>query len=467
MKLIITESLAEARKFAEVLNSRLKKQGYFQGEEYSVTWIDEKARETGDEQNLLIPFVFKNRENPQIEIIQTLMHQCEGFIAATGAGFEGERKFREIYDITKCELPFKRLWLNQLTPKAILNAMDNLWEESKFHPIYEKQNQENANKFESDIYYFICNEYYKSRNQKPQTFYKIELQFRKELTAIKSTSEKSWTNEIEAKQVLESIRRRQKIMINSVNYEEISIAAPLLFNLTDIQILCNKELGFSAAETFIILKELYLKGLITYPETNTNKIKPSMQFAIANIIDTFNYIESLKEFSENLKWKRNLKNIIGDEDDLFQGIMPTGKIPCDLNKSQQAVYNRISIRLMESISESYRYKSMNLEINVLHHKFKTKAIMVKEAGWKAIQNSFHEGTSEILHHLPNFKKDENIFISDARIIKIESIPQSIKESALLEKFNGKENPSEFTIALESLIRKGKIRREHGQIIPVL
>lgn len=467
MKLIITESLTEAWKFAEVLNSRFRKPGYFQGKEYFISWIEEKARETGDGQILHIPFILNDLENIQIGIIEQLMNNSKSLIIATGAGYEGENKFWKIYKWTNSKLPYQRMWLNELTKKAIIDGMNNLGNVNKFQSLHKNKETEDLSQLESDIYYFIYNEQFKISQKKSQIQYKIELKFKSDLMIIKSLSKQIWSDLGTINQIMQMVERRKKLIVDAVKYEDHTITAPKLYNLIDIQIECNKELGFTPIKTLSILTELYYKGLITYPQTNSRKIKPSQLAKIPEILFSLSFSESTKEFTrtytENYMWKRFSKNITGKEEDFFQGIMPTRKIPSNLEKSHQAVYDRIAIRFIESLSEPHQFSSVEVNLNSIDYHFATHSKIIKNLGWKIYQNYLFEDGIDFLHHQPEFRKNEQFIIEGARIIEVKSFPEFIKEADILKKFHTEGNPLSVTKAIESLIRKGKLIRECNKI----
>lgn len=463
MKLILTESLFEARKFAEALNSHSKKQGYFQGGEYLIAWIDDKTREIGDEPIVLIPFVFKNNHQNQFKIIKELMSQSEILIAANGAGFEDEKKFREVYLLINCELSFKRLWTNELTKKSILNALNNLWIEDRFQKHFVENKTKDISQLESDLYYLICNEYFNNKRE-PEKEFKIELEFKKDLIIVKCRSKQQWQGEESAKEVLQTLLRRKKLTIESLTHKTNAIEPPLLFNLNELLILCNEELGLSSFEIINILNSLYLRGFISYPFTTGNKISSNRWKQIPEILRSLQYKDSFADYFENLPWGKFNKNIIDAETALFQGIIPTNKVPSFLDRKEQAIYNRIAVRLIKSVSPSFNYGSLSLDLSALNYLFKGEILLLKESGWQDFTSIHQTNQVTFANHLPLINKGENLLITSARIIETTPGKELIKEAKLLDKFKT-ENPIQVASALKILEEKKLIKKTLGQFFP--
>ena len=165
MKAIIAEKPSVAREIAHILNANNKRDGYFEGNGYCVTWALGHLLSLGMPEDYGIrgfkkaslpifpnPFILTPRKQKpansknyqadpsalkQLKIIKNVFGQCTSIIAATDAGREGELIFRYIYDHLKCKKPFERLWISSLTEKAIQEGFKNLKPGSDFDGLYE------------------------------------------------------------------------------------------------------------------------------------------------------------------------------------------------------------------------------------------------------------------------------------------------------------------------------------------
>lgn len=244
MKAIIAEKPSVAREIAQILKANNKKDGYFEGNGYCVTWalghllslgMPEDYGIRGFKKASLpifpIPFILtprKTKQNlsknyqpdpcvlKQLKIIKNVISQCTSIIAATDAGREGELIFRYIYDYLQCKKPFERLWISSLTEKAIQEGFKNLKPGSDFDGLYEAAKARNEADWlvginatralsiaeNNDVYSLgrvqtptlalICKRFQENKNFKQKKYWQIQLQHRKDYLNFSSLSNQQW-----------------------------------------------------------------------------------------------------------------------------------------------------------------------------------------------------------------------------------------------------------------------------------
>ncbi len=257
MKVIIAEKPSVAREIAQILNANNRKDGYFEGNGYCVTWAlghlvslgmaeDYGIRGFNKASLPILPSPFRltprktkqsstYKPDPsalqQLKIIKDVIDQCDSIIVATDAGREGELIFRYIYDYLKCTKPFERLWISSLTEKAITDGFKNLKPGSYFDYLYNaaKARSEadwlvgiNASRAlsiaaQKDVYSLgrvqtptlalICKRFQDYNNFKTKRYRQIQLKHRKDYLDFTSLSDAHWEDEKQANQILKAIKR--------------------------------------------------------------------------------------------------------------------------------------------------------------------------------------------------------------------------------------------------------------------
>jgi len=437
MKAIIAEKPSVAREIAQILNANSKKDGYFEGNGYCVTWALGHLVSLGmpedygirgfDKASLPIfpnPFIVTPRKTKhsqskhyqpdpsalqQLKIIKNVFSQSTSIIAATDAGREGELIFRYIYDYLQCKQTFERLWISSLTEKAIQEGFKNLKPGSDFDGLYEaaKARSEadwlvgiNATQALSiaannDVYSLgrvqtptlalICKRFQEKKNFKQKKYWQIQLQHRKDYLNFSSLSNQQWEDRKQAEQVLKSIEREGRARVEDVSISTIKEQSPLLFDLTELQKVANRKLGLSADEVLQTAQSLYEKKFITYPRTGSKYIPEDLWPEIPELIRILNQTDPFKPAISTLKFGNFNKRIVNDlKVTDHHGLLPTTRIPSALTASEKAIYQMIVYRLLESLSEHCSKEVSHIIIKVHHYEFSIRGSKILHKGWRAI-----------------------------------------------------------------------------------
>lgn len=438
MKAIIAEKPSVAREIAQILNANNKKDGYFEGNGYCVTWALGHLVSLGmpedygirgfDKASLPIfpnPFILTPRKTKQtkpksyqpdppalkqLKIIKNVISQCTSIIAATDAGREGELIFRYIYDYLQCKQPFERLWISSLTEKAIQEGFKNLKPGSDFDGLYEaaKARSEadwllgiNATQALSiaannDVYSLgrvqtptlalICKRFQENKDFKQKKYWQIQLQHRKDYLNFSSLSNQQWEDKKQAEQIIKAIEREGRATVEDVSINTVKEQSPLLFDLTELQKEANRKLGLSADEVLHTAQSLYEKKFITYPRTGSKYIPEDLWPEIPELIRILHQTDPFKPAISTLKFGNFNKRIVNDlKVTDHHGLLPTTKIPSALSASEKAIYQMIVYRLLESLSEHCSKEVSHIIIKVHHYEFSIKGSKILHKGWRAIR----------------------------------------------------------------------------------
>lgn len=457
MKAIIAEKPSVAREIAQILNANNRKDGYFEGNGYCVTWALGHLVSLGmpedygirgfDKASLPIfpdPFILTPKKTKQInsknyqpdasalkqlKIIKNIFSQCTSIIAATDAGREGELIFRYIYDYLQCNKPFERLWISSLTEKAIQEGFKNLKLGSDFDGLYDaaKARSEadwlvgiNATQALSiaannDVYSLgrvqtptlalICQRFQDNKNFKQKKYWQIQLQHRKDYLNFTSLSNQQWEDKKQAEQILKAIEREGRAIVEEVSINTVKEQSPLLFDLTELQKEANRKLGLSADEVVQTAQSLYEKKFITYPRTGSKYIPQDLWSEISDLVRALNQTDPFKSAISTLKFGNFNKSIVNDlKVTDHHGLLPTAKIPSALTASEKAIYHMIVYQLLESLSEHCSKQLTYITVKIHHYEFSIKGSKILSKGWRAIKGLL---TDEVSPNQDNNKNNSD------------------------------------------------------------
>ncbi|TDD98521.1 type IA DNA topoisomerase [Flavobacterium cellulosilyticum] len=535
MKTIIAEKPSVAREIAGLLGASEKKDGYLTGNGYFVTWafghliglgMPEDYGITGfDKASLPIlpnPFLLTvrkvkkdkgytadTRALKQLKVIEQLFNRSNSIIVATDAGREGELIFRYIYEYLKCNKPFERLWISSLTEKAIKQGFDNLKDGKEFDGLYQAaQGRSRADwlvginatqalsivagngiyslgRVQTPTLALICKRYLVNKNFLVQQYWQIQLSHNKELIDFKTISKTKWEDQKIADDALKAIQRIGITTITSLERKSVTEQPPLLFDLTGLQKEANKKLNLSAEETLNIAQSLYEKKFITYPRTGSKYIPEDVWTEIPNLVRALQDRETCKQAVSRMKWGRFNKRIVNDlRVTDHHGLLITDKIPSALNAKENAVYDMIAFRLLETLSQACIKEIIDVSLQVLHYDFTAKGCKIIEAGWHSIKGSFSDDDSELVQDLPELKKGDELKIKEATVLEKETKPPVLyTEAGLLSAMEsaGKKienederkalqnigigTPATRASIIETLFTRNYIQREKKSLIP--
>lgn len=459
MKAIIAEKPSVAREIASLLNAQEKKDGYFQGNGYCITWalghlvslgMPEDYGIRGFEKAslpifpnpfLLTPRTVKKQNQKayqsdpsalkQLKVIQNVINQCSSIVVATDAGREGELIFRYIYDYLQCKKPFERLWISSLTEKALQKGFEQLQPGSAFDGLYDaaKARSEadwlvginatqaltiaggdevySLGRVQTPTLAMICQRYQNHTHFQSKKYWQIQLKHRKDYLDFTSLSSHQWEDKKEAEQVLNSIEREGRATVDTVTLKTVQETAPLLFDLTGLQKEANRKLGLSADEVLQTAQSLYEKKFITYPRTGSPYIPEDVWTDIPDLVRILNEIDQFKPAVSTLKFGNFNKRMVNDlKVTDHHGLLITTKIPSALTATEKTIYDMIAYRLLEALSEHCSKEVTHVTTKVHHYEFNIRGSKLINKGWRAVQGILSE-TRDNDYHIENSIQNNN------------------------------------------------------------
>ncbi|MCX2679629.1 DNA topoisomerase 3 [Galbibacter sp. EGI 63066] len=535
MKTVIAEKPSVAREIARLLGASEKQDGYLTGNGYQVTWafghligleMPEDYGLTGfRKENLPIlpdPFQLTVRKvkkgelhnaDPravkQLKVIELLFNGCDSIIAATDAGREGELIFRYIYECLKCDKPFERLWISSLTEKAIKQGFDNLKPGSDFDGLYRAAQGRNRadwlvginatqalsiaagngiyslGRVQTPTLALICRRYLENKKFSVQKYWQIQLRHQKEFITFKSLSKTKWEDKKQVENALRAIERNGKATITSVETKNVTEQPPLLFDLTGLQKEANKKLNLSAKETLNIAQSLYEKKFITYPRTGSKYIPEDIWTEIPSLARALQDRETCGQDVSRMKWGQFNKRMVNDlRVTDHHGLLTTEKIPSALSARENAVYDLIAFRLLESLSDACHKEITDIVLQVLHYEFTTRGCKILTPGWRTIRGNFSDKDSGTVQELPQLKKNDELKIKEVSVLEKKTKPPALyTEASLLsametagKQIEGKEErkalqnigigtPATRSAIIETLFKRQYICKQKKSLIP--
>lgn len=526
MIVCIAEKPSVARDIAEVLGARNRKEGYIEGNGYQVTWtfghlctLKEPHEYTPAWKSwslsslpMLPPrFGIKLINDPGIEkqfhIIEGLMQQADEIINCGDAGQEGELIQRWVMQKAGARCPVKRLWISSLTEEAIREGFANLKEQSEFQPLYEAglsraigdwllgmnatrlytlkygQNRQvlSIGRVQTPTLALIVKRQQEIENFKPEPYWELKTVYRE--TTFNSTKGKFSSKE-EGEKFLETVRNSD-FTVTDVSAKKGTEAPPRLFDLTSLQVECNKKFSYSADMTLQLIQSLYEKKVATYPRVDTTFLSDDIYPKCPNILAG---LKDYAGFTAPLAGKKLLKSKkVFDNSKVtdHHAIIPTGVQPQGLTDMEKRVFDLIARRFIAVFYPDCKFSTTTVLGEVDKVEFKATGKQILEPGWKVIfakeqQEESKEGEEERV--LPLFTVGESGPHIPDLTEKWTQPPKPYTEATLLRametagklvdndelrdalKENGIGRPSTRAAIIETLFKRHYIRKERKNLI---
>lgn len=526
MIVCIAEKPSVARDIAEVLGARNRKEGYIEGNGYQVTWtfghlctLKEPHEYTPAWKSwslsslpMLPPrFGIKLINDPGIEkqfhIIEGLMQQADEIINCGDAGQEGELIQRWVMQKAGARCPVKRLWISSLTEEAIREGFANLKEQSEFQPLYEAglsraigdwllgmnatrlytlkygQNRQvlSIGRVQTPTLALIVKRQQEIENFKPEPYWELKTVYRE--TTFNSTKGKFSSKE-EGEKFLETVRNSD-FTVTDVSAKKGTEAPPRLFDLTSLQVECNKKFSYSADMTLQLIQSLYEKKVATYPRVDTTFLSDDIYPKCPNILAG---LKDYAGFTAPLAGKKLLKSKkVFDNSKVtdHHAIIPTGVQPQGLTDMEKRVFDLIARRFIAVFYPDCKFSTTTVLGEVDKVEFKATGKQILEPGWRVIfakeqQEEPKEGEEERV--LPLFTIGESGPHTPDLTEKWTQPPKPYTEATLLRametagklvdndelrdalKENGIGRPSTRAAIIETLFKRHYIRKERKNLI---
>lgn len=529
MIVCIAEKPSVARDIAEVLGAKTRKEGYIEGNGYQVTWtfghlcgLLEPHEYTQDwktwslSQLPMIPQRFGIKVmndsgiQKQFNIIQTLMANADELVNCGDAGQEGELIQRWVMQKALCKCPVKRLWISSLTEEAIKEGFTKLKDQSEFQQLYEAglsraigdwllgmnatrlftlkygKNRQvlSIGRVQTPTLALIVNRQLEIENFKPEAFWELKTVYR---DTIFSASKGRFSSVEEGTNFLETVKNAD-FFVTDISTKKVTESAPRLFDLTSLQVECNKKFAFSADETLKIIQSLYEKKVTTYPRVDTTYLSDDIYPKIPDILKGLKEYELLTKPLLSGKLPKTKKVFDNSKVTDHHAIIPTGVHPTALSDNEKRVFDLVARRFIANFYPECKIATTIVLGEVEKVEFKVNGKQILDPGWRVVfaksktENEDLADEEEREKTLPIFVKGESGLHEPTLAEKWTSPPKPFTEATLLRametagklvdddelrdalKENGIGRPSTRAAIIETLFKRDYIRREKKNLV---
>ena len=528
MKVCIAEKPSVAREIAEVLGATKRMNGYIEGNGYQVTWTfghlctlkephdyaDEWKRWSLSALPMIPPrFGIKLISNPtyeqQFKVIETLMQNAEMVINCGDAGQEGELIQRWVMQKAGCTCPVYRLWISSLTEEAIREGFQHLKEQTEFRTLYEAglsraigdwllgmnatrlytirygQNRQvlSIGRVQTPTLALIVNRQAEIDNFKPEPYWELKTIYRN--TTFSATKGK-FTKKEEGEAFLEVVQK-EDFTVTDISEKKGKEYAPRLFDLTSLQVECNKKFAFTADDTLKLIQSLYEKKVTTYPRVDTtflsDDIYPKVPNTLKGLVD-YTELTAPVLAAKIPKSKRVFDNSKVTD---HHAIIPTGVPARNLTENERKVYDLVTRRFIAAFYPDCDISTTTVLGMVDKVDFKVTGKQILKPGWRVVfgaeQKDPDAEPTEEEGVLPDFVKGESGPHKPILKETWTTPPKPYTEATLLRametagklvdndelrdalKENGIGRPSTRAAIIETLFKRNYIRKERKNLFP--
>ena len=423
MKLVIAEKPSVAISIAKVIGANKKKDGYYEGNGYRVSWCvghliqmanpdayDEKYAKWNMADLPIIPSDYKYEvakgTKKQFNILKKLMNdkEVDTVINACDAGREGESIFRLVYNQVNCKKKMKRLWISSMEDSAIKEGFDNLTDGKDYDNLFESaqaraiadwlvgmnisrlysclyQQNYSVGRVQTPTLAMIVKRDDEIANYQKEKYYTVELS----MNGFTLSTDRI-DDEVAAEQLISLVG--DKIEITDVIQKEKITKPDLPFDLTTLQRECNKYFGYSAKQTLDYNQSLYEKKLITYPRTDSRCLTEDM------IVSTVNNILGKNDFdTERIKVVFNSKKVT-DHHAIIPTISSVKEDVSELPLSEAKVYFLISDKFHASVGYPLIENTTKIVASFDGFEFTSSGKVIKDEGFSKYLKEYKSKKSE-------------------------------------------------------------------------
>lgn len=490
----------------------------------------------------------------QFNIIEGLFQKADEIINCGDAGQEGELIQRWVMQKAAAKCPVKRLWVNSLTEEAIKEGFQTLKDQSAYQGLYEaglmraigdwllgmnatrlytlkyaagKRQVLSVGRVQTPTLALVVTRQREIDNFVPRQSWVLSTLYRdtkfnaierdeeaeaEDAAAVAAAAEKGkkqkpkgiiykpieYATEAEGKAIIEDIKDKPFTVL-SVEKKKGTEAPPRLYDLTGLQVDCNKKLGLSAEQTLSIIQSLYEKKVTTYPRVDTtflpDDVYPKCPQTMNGLYQTkfagvAPYADLIRPLGGGKPLRKSKKVFDNSKVTDHHAIIPTGIIPQGLTELEQKVFDLVARAFIAAFYDDCKFETTTVmgEVKPSDDKqilFRTTGKVIIEEGWKVVFKKKVETSDEEAEPdtLPVFTKGESgphvpsltekwttppKPYTDATLLRaMETAGKTVEDEELRDamKENGIGRPSTRAAIIETLIRRNYIRRERSSLHP--
>jgi len=548
MIVCIAEKPSVARDIARIIGATSSHEGYMEGNGFQVTWTFGHLctlKEPHDYTALwktwsltslpMIPerFGIKLIDDQgirkQFSIIERLMQQAERIVNCGDAGQEGELIQRWVMQKAQAKCPVSRLWISSMTDEAIREGFQNLKDQSDYQPLYLAglsraigdwllgmnctrlytlkygQNRQvlSIGRVQTPTLALIVNRQKEIDNFKPEPYWVLATVYRD--TTFTATQGK-FTSKEEGEKAFSTIEGKP-FTVTKVEKKEGKEQPPQLYDLTSLQVDCNRKFGYSAEMTLNLIQALYERKYTTYPRVDTqylsDDIYPKCPQTLNGLYQTkFGGVAPYAEFIKPIGGKplKKTKRVFDTSKVTdHHAIIPTGVIPQNLSDAERNVFDLVARRFIGVFLPDCKFSTTTVlgEVKGEENKveFKVTGKEILDPGWRVVrgktpdseksestESSENSEKSDEERTLPTFVKGESGEHTPTLTEKMTTPPPYYSEATLLRametagkfvedetlraamKENGIGRPSSRAGIIETLFKRHYIKRERKRLV---
>lgn len=519
-----------ARDIASILGADVRREGFFEGNGYAVTWtyghlccLKEPAdySESWKRWSLsalpMIParFGIKLIDDKGIErqfrVIETLVGQAEEVINCGDAGQEGELIQRWVMQKAGVKCPVRRLWISSLTDASIKEGFKKLAPASKYDNLYYAGLSRaigdwllgmNATRLYSLRYSgpgkvlsvgrvqtptlaLIVKRQEEIDRFRPEDFWELKTLYR---DVVFNATSGRFTDIEKAEKAVEEAAKHE-FVVDKVEEKKGKEFPPKLFDLTTLQVECNKRFGWTAEETLRLIQSLYEKKLTTYPRVDTTYLSSDIY---AKVPETLKKMAPYASLTAPVLAKpiSKTKRVFDDAKVTdHHAIIPTGESPAILSDTRERqLYHFIALRFIAAFWPECSFLTTTVNGHAGEQGFKAQGKVIVTPGWRTVLDNKNNAESQqdassddkILppftvgesgSHEPSLQKKTTqppkLYNEGTLLRAMETAGRTVDDEELREamKENGIGRPSTRAAIIETLFKRGFLRRERKNIIP--
>ena len=539
MIVCIAEKPSVARDIARILGANSSRDGYMEGNGYQVTWTFGHLctlKEPGDYTQAWKPWALTQLPmipprfgiklindkgiEKQFKIIEGLMRNADSIVNCGDAGQEGELIQRWVMQKAQAKCPVKRLWISSMTDEAIREGFAQLKDQGDYQPLYLAglsraigdwllgmnatrlytlkygQNRQvlSIGRVQTPTLALIVNRQKEIENFKPEPYWVLATIYRD--TTFTATKGK-FTSKEEGEKAFETIEGKS-FTVTKVEKKEGKEQPPQLYDLTSLQVDCNRKFGYSAEMTLNLIQSLYEKKYTTYPRVDTqylsDDIYPKCPQTMNGLYQTkfagvTPYAELIKPIGgKALKKSKRVFDTSKVTD--HHAIIPTGVVPQNLTDVEQKVFDLVARRFIAVFLPDCKFSTTTVLGEVDGIEFKVTGKEILDPGWRVVQSKEQPKTEEEGEKkqedeertLPTFVKGESgehkptltekwttppAYYNEASLLRaMETAGKFVEDETLRAamKENGIGRPSSRAGIIETLFKRHYIKRERKRLI---
>ena len=525
MILCITEKPSVAKDIASILGANVRRDGYYEGGDYKVTWTYGHLctlKEPADYTDLwkrwslgalpMIPpkFGIKLIEQDsiirQFKVIESLIAEASQVINCGDAGQEGELIQRWVMQKANCHCPVSRLWISSLTDESIKEGFQSLKPQQEFDNLYFAGLSRaigdwvlgmNATRLYSLKYSvpgkvlsigrvqtptlaLIVQRHHEIANFVPEDFWELKTTYRE--VVFNATSGR-FKSPDEATEALNKIKDAL-FVVKEVTEKKGKESPQRLFDLTSLQVECNKRWGWTADDTLRLIQSLYEKKVTTYPRVDTTYLSDDIYPKVPDILKRMTPYANLTASILGKKLPKSKKVFDNSKVTDHHAIIPTGQAPTSLVGDERKLYHLIALRFISAFYPDCEFMTTTVMGDAGGVGFKATGKVIVEPGWRIVYESDKSSADEQSEDkiLPPFTIGESGPHEPSLLKKMTQPPKYYTEGTLLRamesagktvddeelrdamKENGIGRPSTRAAIIETLFKRRYIYRERKNIM---